>query len=156
MHINQLPTLRNNSKQTASNKWEYWEKKGRRTVCSIGFSSYCVFDLNAKQRTVPVFFSLKKTTFIFFNPLLLSLSLCVVLKRPGSFFSLPLNEELWSPGGIQLSILSLFSPFNSLNRGMGEQRLPLFHPFILPLPPFVFYICLPQCLPSSVSPRFIL
>lgn len=155
MDINQLPTLRNNSKQTASNKWEYWEKKGRRrTVCSIGFFSYCVFDLNAKQRTVPVFFSLKKKTCIFFNPLLLSLPLCVVLKRPGSFFSLPLNEELWSPGGIQLSILSCFSPFNSLNRGMGRAETPSLSPLYSPATSFFYFpfvylnVSLPWFLPD--------
>lgn len=137
MDINQLPTLRNNSKQTASNKWEYWEKKGRRrTVCSIGFFSYCVFDLNAKQRTVPVFFSFKKKTFIFFNPLLLSLPLCVVLKRPGSFFLSPSMrscevQEEFNSAFCRASLLLTLSI-----EGWGEQRLPLFLPFILPLPPF--------------------
>lgn len=133
-------------KQTTANTVEWWGWK-----CPPIGRILPVFDLNAKHRKLcqtppPLLLTpFKQPPLFFYNPLLLSLSLCVALKEPLSITP-PLTEERvvkcwWSPA--QQSVAHL-SSFNSLSRGMrrsqGAWALRLFKTQLAPKSIFCVYL----------------
>lgn len=119
-----------------------------------------VFDLNAKHRKLcQTFYCLNISSF-FYNPLLRSFSLCVVLKEPLSFPPLVRGvvKSLWSPAQPRSLLLILLSSFNSQQRNgvhgdHGFEGFSLFKPTLSEIFFFCVYVCL--CAPSQRPKTFL-